>query len=65
MEWLFELSAAFATIAVGLLFVMKFVLTPAPRARRGTPKAGVKGLNDPRSTTGQPTRPRAAFRAAS
>lgn len=40
MQWLFELSAACALIALASIPLMKFMAAPAQRLRRAAPRGG-------------------------
>lgn len=45
MQWLFELSAACALIALASIPVMKFMAAPVQRLRRAAPRGGKFWLN--------------------
>ena len=45
MQWLFELSAACALIALAFFPLMKFMAAPAQRLRRGALRGGKFWLN--------------------
>jgi hypothetical protein len=40
MQWLFELSAACALIALAFIPLFKFIAAPAQRLRRAAPRGG-------------------------